>query len=110
VALDIGAAVGRFAFETSRKYDFVVGSTIPWPLSGRRGELMLRGRKAVALRQEGNLTREETLVLPTRADRQGRVHRRRCLGPALSIREFLRLASLNIADKVPLPAKTPPGG
>jgi len=37
VALDIGAAVGRFAFRDEPKYDFVVGSTIPWLYPGGAG-------------------------------------------------------------------------
>ena len=106
VVLDIGAAVGRFTFEMSRTHDFAVGIDNSVAFIRAARELMVRGQKAVALRQEGLLTREETVVLPEswRTDRVEFI-----VGDALALpfrsTRFSALASLNIADKVPLPLK-----
>ena len=106
VVLDIGAAVGRFTFEMSRTHDFAVGIDNSVAFIRAARELMLRGRKAVALRQEGLLTREETVVLPEswQTDKVEFI-----VGDALALpfrsASFSALASLNIADKVPLPLK-----
>ena len=106
VVLDIGAAVGRFTFEMSRTHDFAVGIDNSVAFIRAARELMVRGQKAVALRQEGLLTREETVVLPEswRTDRVEFI-----VGDALALpfrsTSFSALASLNIADKVPLPLK-----
>jgi uncharacterized protein YbaR (Trm112 family) len=104
--LDIGSAVGRFTFEMSRTRDFAVGIDNSVAFIRAARELMLRGRKAFALRQEGLLTREETVVLPEswQTDKVEFI-----VGNALALpfrsRRFAALASLNIADKVRLPLK-----
>jgi uncharacterized protein YbaR (Trm112 family) len=104
VALDIGSAVGRFTFEMSRTHDFAVGIDNSVAFIRAARELMVRGRKTVALRQEGLLTQEETVVLPDtwQAEKVEFI-----VGDALALpfrsRSFSTLASLNIADKVPLP-------
>lgn len=106
VALDIGSAVGRFTFEMSRKRDFVVGIDNSVAFIRAARELMVRGRKPMALLQEGLLTREETVVLPEtwQIDKVEFI-----VGDALALpfrsKSFSALASLNIADKVPLPLK-----
>ncbi len=106
VVLDIGAAVGRFTFEMSRTHDFAVGIDNSVAFIRAARELMVHGQKAVALRQEGLLTQEETVVLPEswRTDRVEFI-----VGDALALpfrsTSFSALASLNIADKVPLPLK-----
>ena len=106
VVLDIGSAVGRFTFEMSHTNDFTVGIDNSVAFIRAARELMVRGQKAVALRQEGNLTREETVVLPEnwRTDKVEFI-----VGDALALpfrsRSFSALASLNIADKVPFPLK-----
>ncbi len=105
-ALDIGSAVGRFTFEMGRTHDFAVGidSSVSFVRTAR--ELMIHGRKPVALRQEGLLTREETVVLPEiwRADRVEFM-----VADALALpfrsKRFSTVAALNIVDKVPLPLK-----
>ena len=106
VVLDIGSAVGRFTFETSRKHDFAVGIDNSVAFIRAARELMVGGRKAVALRQEGLLTREETVILP-KSWQTGKVEF--IVGDALALPfrsgSFSALASLNIADKVPLPLK-----
>ncbi len=104
--LDVGSAVGRFAFEMSRKSDLVVGidNSVSFIKSAR--ELMVHGRMRLALRQEGHLSREETLVLPERwqTDKAEFI-----VGDALALPfrscAFSGLASLNIIDKVPLPLR-----
>ena len=106
VVLDIGSAVGRFTFEMSRTHDFAVGIDNSVAFIRAARELMVRGRKTFALRQEGSLTREETVVSPGswQTDKVEFI-----VGDALALpfrsRNFSALASLNIADKVPLPLK-----
>ena len=106
MALDIGSAVGRFAFEMSRKSDFVVGidNSVSFIQSAR--ELMIHGRKEVALRQEGLLSREETVALPA-AWLTDKVEFIVADALALPFRSgtFAALASLNLIDKVPHPFK-----
>ena len=106
VVLDIGAAVGRFTFEMSSTHDFAVGIDNSVAFIRAARELMIHGRIPVALRQEGLLTREETVVLPEawKADKVEFI-----VADALALpfrsKSFSVLASLNIADKVPLPLK-----
>ena len=106
MVLDIGSAVGRFTFEMSRTHDFAVGIDNSVAFIRAARELMVRGRKTFALRQEGVLTREETVVLPGswQTDKVEFI-----VGDALALPfrsgNFSALASLNIADKVPLPLK-----
>ena len=106
VALDIGSAVGRFSFEMSRTHDFVVGVDRSAPFVRIARELMIRGRKSVTLRQEGLLTREETVVLPE-TWRAGRVEFIVADALALPFRSgrFSTVAALNVLDRVPLPLK-----
>jgi len=105
-ALDIGSAVGRFSFEMSRTHDFTVGIDNSVAFIRAARELMVRGQKAVALRQEGLLTREVTVVLPEtcRTDRVEFI-----IGDALALpfrsKSFSTLASLNLVDKVPSPLR-----
>jgi len=106
MALDIGSAVGRYTFEMSRKSDFVIGIDNSVSFIRAARELMIHGRKDVALRQEGLLTREETVVLPE-AWQTGKVEF--LVADALALpfrsRTFSTLGSLNLVDKVPLPLK-----
>lgn len=106
LALDIGSAVGRFGFEMSRTHDFVIGvdSSVSFVRIAR--ELMIHGRKPVALPEEGFLTRGETVVLPP-AWRTARVEFIVADALALPFRSglFSTVAALNVADKVPLPLK-----
>lgn len=106
VVLDVGSAVGRFAFEMSRKSNRVVGidNSVSFVRSAR--ELMVHGRTTLALRQEGHLTREETLVLPEHWQTD-KVEFIVADALALPFRSsaFSGLASLNIIDKVPLPLR-----
>lgn len=106
VAIDIGGAVGRFAFEMTARTDFVVGidNSVSFIRSAR--DIMAHRRMKFALRQEGNLSREKTLVL--RDDwHSGKVEF--IVGDALALpfpsRSFSTLTSLNLLDKVSLPLK-----
>ncbi|MHB8909854.1 MAG: Trm112 family protein [Syntrophales bacterium] len=105
-ALDVGSAVGRFTFEMSRTHDFAVGIDRSVSFVRIARELMIRGRKPVALCEEGLLTREATVVLPGtwRADRVDFIVADAMALPFRS-RRFSTVAALNIADKVPLPLK-----
>jgi SAM-dependent methyltransferase len=106
VVLDVGSAVGRFAFEMSRKSDRVVGidNSVSFIKSAR--ELMVQGNTRLALRQEGHLSREETLVLPERWQTD-KVEFMVADALSLPFRScaFAGLASLNIIDKVPAPLR-----
>lgn len=106
VVLDIGSAVGRFAFEMTRSSDLVVGIDNSASFIRSARDLMVHGRKKVVLRQEGLLCREETVVLPEAWD-TGKVEF--IVGDALALpfrsNTFSALASLNLIDKVPLPLK-----
>ncbi len=106
MALDIGSAVGRFSFEMSGRCDFVVGIDNSRSFIQAARELMAHGRMKVVLRQEGLLTREETVILPARwqTDKVEFI-----VADALALpfrsRSFSVLGSLNLIDKVPLPLK-----
>ncbi|MBN1625776.1 MAG: methyltransferase domain-containing protein [Deltaproteobacteria bacterium] len=106
MCLDIGCAVGRFAFEMSRKSGFVIGidNSISFIRAAR--ELMINRRKDVLLVEEGNLTREETLTLPVEWELTNVEF---IVADALALPfcsgAFSTLSSLNIVDKVPFPMK-----
>ena len=106
VVLDIGSAVGRFAFEMTRSSDLVVGIDNSASFIRTARELMAHGRTKVALRQEGHLSREETVVLPEVWE-TGKVEFIVADALALPFRShtFSALASLNLIDKVPSPLK-----
>ena len=104
LCVDSGCAVGRFAFEMAKKFDFVVGldNSISFIRTAR--ELLQTRRLEVALPEEGLLRRQVTLELPASwptnnldfivADAQALPFRAgACRG----------LASLNMVDKLPQP-------
>ncbi len=106
VALDVGAAVGRFTFELSRRSDLAIGVDRSVSFVRTARELMVRRRKEVALRQEGLLTRQVTIDLPEEWDS----HRVEFIvgdAQALPFRSglFASLASLNVLDKVTRPLR-----
>jgi SAM-dependent methyltransferase len=105
-ALDVGAAVGRFTFEMSRRSDLAIGIDRSVSFVRTARELMLRRRKEVALRQEGLLTRQITIDLPAEWDSR-RVEFIVGDAQALPFRSgtFTSLASLNVLDKVPRPLR-----
>ncbi len=106
LALDVGAAVGRFTFEMSRRSDLVIGIDRSASFVRTARELMVRRRKEVALRQEGLLTRQVTITLPEEWDSRKVEF---IVGDALALPFrtgiFSSLASLNVLDKVPRPLR-----
>jgi uncharacterized protein YbaR (Trm112 family) len=104
LALDVGAAVGRFTFELSRRSDLAIGIDRSVSFIRTARELMVRRRKEVALRQEGLLTRQVTIDLPEEWDSR-RVEFIVGDAQALPFRSgiFSSLASLNMLDKLPRP-------
>ena len=104
LVLDIGSAVGRFAFEMHDKCEFVIGIDKSESFIRAARELLSRRHKVISLPEEGQLKREVTLQLPEawHADNMefivGDAH-------ALPFRSgiFAGLASLNLVDKLPRP-------
>ncbi len=104
--LDIGGAVGRFAFEMTSKSDFVIGIDNSTAFIRAARELMRHQRMEVPLALEGLLTRDLTLELPEEWDMKKLEF---IVGDALALPfkggVFTSLASLNLVDKVPSPLK-----
>jgi ubiquinone/menaquinone biosynthesis C-methylase UbiE len=106
IAMDLGGAVGRFAFEMSTKCDLAVGidNSVAFIQAARR--LMQNREVSIHLKMEGNLTREVTIRLPE-AWKSKRVEF--IVGDAQNIPfksgSVSSLASLNLVDKLPLPIR-----
>lgn len=104
LCLDIGAAVGRFAFEMANKCEFVIGLDNSVSFMRTARELMRRRRLRLTLPDEGELTLERDLVLP--ADWQTD-HMEFIVADAqalpFSSDRFAAVASLNMVDKVSRP-------
>lgn len=104
LAIDIGAAVGRFSFELGRKSDLAIGVDSSYAFVKAARELLLTGKTEVDLAVEGVLTRKETITLPTEWPRDTIDF---IVGDALALPfrqgSFATLASLNLIDKVPKP-------
>ena len=103
-ALDAGCAVGRFAFEMSRKSDLVVGIDNSRAFVQKARELMKGRQLSFPAPEEGALVENFVVELPEawESDRVEFI-----LGDveALPFRSgiFSSLASLNLIDKVPMP-------
>ena len=106
IALDAGAAVGRFAFETTTRCDFVVGIDTSHAFIRAARRLMRERLLVVPLKEEGLLNREVTLRLPE-AWRSDKVEFVVANALALPFRKktFALFASLNLVDKVPSPLR-----
>lgn len=106
MCLDIGGAVGRFAFEMTLKSDFVVclDNSVKFIETARH--LMLQRESRFPIVEEGLLTREATLRLP---DSWNMDKIEFIVGDALALPfqsgTFGALAGLNLVDKVPVPFK-----
>lgn len=106
LAIDIGAAVGRFSFELGRKTERVIGVDNSYAFIKAARELLLTGKIEIELAVEGILTRKEILSLPRewRSDNIDFI-----VGDALALpfrqSSFATLASLNLIDKVPNPSR-----
>ncbi|MDZ7759251.1 MAG: methyltransferase domain-containing protein [Desulfovermiculus sp.] len=104
MCLDIGAAVGRFAFEMAQKCDFVLGLDNSVAFIQAARELKLHGHKALQLPDEGRMTVAAHLQLPESWNRDN-VEFIVADAQALPVRSkfFSSAASLNMVDKVPYP-------
>lgn len=104
VAVDAGAAVGRFTFEMGVKCDFAIGLDNSHAFIETARELMKQGEMMVSLKLEGNITREAHLKLPQKW-RGANVEFIVADALALPFRadSVSSLASLNLVDKVPRP-------
>lgn len=104
IAVDVGSAVGRFAFEMSRKSDFSIGIDNSRSFIRAARELMTKRQITFSLYQEGNLTRETVFNLPDTWDTDKVEF---IVGDALALpfksNTISSLASLNLIDKVPVP-------
>ena len=91
IAIDAGAAVGRFVFEMGQKSDYAIGLDNSQAFIATARELMKRRHMKVALKQEGYLTRDvNSGAAAGMEDRNGGIHCRRWRWHSL----FGRTASL----------------
>ncbi|MDY0187092.1 MAG: methyltransferase domain-containing protein [Syntrophus sp. (in: bacteria)] len=104
IALDAGAAVGRYAFETTVCCDFVIGVDTSRAFIRTARHLMRERRLVVPLKDEGLLRREVTVCLPE-TWRSDKVEFLVANALALPFRKktFSLFSSLNLVDKVPSP-------
>lgn len=106
IAVDLGTAVGRFTFEMSTNCNFAVGIDNSVAFIKTARDLMKKGQMKVALKEEGHITREAVIRLPSawRTDRIDFI-----VGDAQKIpfksESATSLASLNLIDKVSQPFK-----
>jgi len=104
LAIDIGAAVGRFSFELGRKSDLVVGVDNSHTFIKAARNLLLTGKTEVELAVEGRLTRTKLLTIPPEWPSKTIDF---IIGDALALPfrqgTFTTLASLNLIDKLPSP-------
>ena len=104
IGIDLGGAVGRFAFEMSSKCDLAVGIDNSVAFIKTARTLMEKREITVHLKEEGHLTREVTIRLPAEweydrvdfivADAERIPFRSNCIAS---------FASLNLIDKVSRP-------
>lgn len=106
LAIDAGAAVGRFSFEMSGKADMVVGVDNSRSFIRTARELLRRRTLTFPLKQEGNLSRETILNLEPQWD-TSRVEFIVADALALPFRAGSAgsFSSLNLIDKVPSPLR-----
>ncbi|MBT8421147.1 MAG: methyltransferase domain-containing protein [Gammaproteobacteria bacterium] len=106
ISLDVGGAVGRFTFEMSAKCDFAIGidNSVAFIKTARR--LMKERRMTFQLKDEGLLSNEVTIALPS-AWKSEKVEF--IVGDALRLpfgnSTVSSLSSLNLVDKVPSPLR-----
>ena len=104
LAIDAGAAVGRFTFELGSKVDLAVGVDNSRAFIRAARELMKERTMTIPLKLEGNIFTERVLTLPPAWD-SNRVEFIVADALALPFRagSATSLASLNLIDKVPRP-------
>lgn len=106
LAIDAGAAVGRFTFEMGQKSDLAIGLDNSRAFIRAARELMRNREMTVALSVEGRITTDVTLSLPPEWD-SNRVEFIVADALALPFRAGSTgsLSSLNLIDKVPRPIR-----
>jgi uncharacterized protein YbaR (Trm112 family) len=106
LCLDIGSAVGRFSFDMTAKFDFVIGLDNSVAFIRAARELMMNRHMRIDLMDEGALTFEAMLELP---DEWKSEKIEFIVGDALALPfaggKFSGLSSLNLLDKVPHPIR-----
>ena len=104
LAIDAGAAVGRFTFEMAQKSDFAIGFDNSHAFIRTARELMNNRSMSVVLKQEGFITSEVRLSLPREWNTE-KVEFVIADALALPFRTSMAtsLSSLNLVDKVPVP-------
>jgi SAM-dependent methyltransferase len=106
LAIDIGCAVGRFSLEMSTKSDMVVGVDISLLFIETARKLAKEGKLKVKIFEEGLITREKTLLLPS-SWRPEKVEF--IIADALNLPfktgSASVVSSLNVIDKVPSPLR-----
>jgi len=106
LCLDIGSAVGRFSFDMTKKFDFVIGLDNSVAFMRAARELMERRYKKINLVDEGSLTFETELQLPTDWDsRKVEFIVADALALPFASSCFNALTSLNVLDKVSVPIR-----
>jgi uncharacterized protein YbaR (Trm112 family) len=106
ICVDAGCAVGRYAFEMTRKSDFVIGLDTSRAFIQAARELMLQRRMNITLKEEGYLTRTVGLVLPPEWDsRKVEFIVADALALPFKANTASSMSSLNLIDKVPVPMK-----
>lgn len=106
LAIDAGAAVGRFTFEMAQKSDFAIGFDNSHAFIRTARSLMNNRSMSVVLKQEGYMTSEVMLSLPPEWNTE-KVEFVIADALALPFRTSMAtsLSSLNLVDKVPVPIK-----
>ncbi len=106
LCLDIGSAVGRFSFDMTQKFDFVIGLDNSVAFMRAARELMKHRHKKLDLIDEGALTLEARLQLPEEWN-SNKVEF--IVADALALpftsRSFKAISSLNVLDKVSIPIR-----
>jgi SAM-dependent methyltransferase/uncharacterized protein YbaR (Trm112 family) len=103
-ALDAGCALGRFCFEMSRKFDFVIGVDLSETFISTARRIMEERKLSFQLKEEGRIYSERTFLLPDLWD-SGKVEFIVADANALPFRSgsFNCVASLNLIDKITQP-------
>lgn len=104
IAIDAGAAVGRFTFEMAQKSDLAIGLDNSQAFIRTARELMKHREMTVVLKQEGHITTDVNLSLPPEWDSE-KVEFIVADALALPFRadSVASLSSLNLVDKVARP-------
>ena len=106
ISVDTGCAVGRFAFEMTRKSDFVIGLDTSLAFVHAARELMLHRHLHITLKEEGHLTRTVEFEPPVEWDsRKVEFIVADALALPLKANTASSMASLNLVDKIPVPMK-----